>query len=124
MGKTSLSTRFARGLWTENYKKTIGTDFLERDLILSQGDSIRLLLWDTAGQEMFAEVTRQYYMGAGAAVLVFSTGDRESFLAMERWFGKVKEYCGDIPCVMVQNKVDLLTQAKMEACGDRFWFDV
>lgn len=28
VGKTSMTTRFAKGIWTDSYKKTIGTDFM------------------------------------------------------------------------------------------------
>lgn len=49
-GKTSLLTRYAKGVMTDGYKKTIGTDFMERDVTTKSGENIRLLLWDTAGQ--------------------------------------------------------------------------
>jgi len=116
VGKTSMITRFARGIMTENYKKTIGTDFMEKEIVVrSSGESIKLMLWDTAGQEMFSELTRNYYRGAGAVVYVFSTTDRESFLEVERWRSKVVAECGQICEVLVQNKVDLLEKAQMTA---------
>lgn len=71
---------------------------------------------DTAGQEMFSKLTRAYYKGAGAAVFVFSTVDRESFLEIESWHEKVLSECGDeIVRVLVQNKTDLIDQAQMSA---------
>ena len=109
-------------------------------LLKSKGETVRMMLWvcyfwyfiiflcffllilfsyvciflnvlqDTAGQEMFAELTRQYYHGAGAAAFVFSTTDRDSFLAIERWKRKVEDICGtEIPCVLVQVIVILYT---------------
>jgi Ras-related protein Rab-23 len=114
VGKTSLATRYAKGVMTDNYKKTIGTDFMEKDLILKgTGETVKLMLWDTAGQEMFSELTRQYYRGAGAVIYVFSTTDRESFNEIERWRGKVQTECGDIVSVLVQNKIDMLEKAEM-----------
>ena len=47
------------------------------------------MLWDTAGQEEYDSITKAYYRGAQACVLVFSTTDRESFLAIEEWKKKV-----------------------------------
>ena len=52
--------------------------------------------------------------GSGAVVFAFSTTDRESFLAVENWKRKVDEECGDIPCVLVQNKIDMLAQAQVD----------
>lgn len=46
--------------------------------------------------------------GAQACVLVFSTTDRESFEAISSWREKVVAEVGEIPTVLVQNKIDLL----------------
>lgn len=74
---------------------------------------LRLMLWDTAGQEEFDALTKAYYRGAQGCVLAFSTTDRDSFDAVERWKKKVEFECGDIPMALVQNKIDLMDQAKV-----------
>mmetsp|Transcript_97017 Transcript_97017/g.278789 ORF Transcript_97017/g.278789 Transcript_97017/m.278789 type:complete len:254 (-) Transcript_97017:182-943(-) len=115
VGKTSMITRFAKGIFTNEYKKTIGVDFLEKKMFLSSvGEEVTYLLWDTAGQEEYDAITRTYYKGAGACILAFSTTDRDSFDAIESWYKKVSDECGNICMVLVQNKVDLLDQAVME----------
>lgn len=53
------------------------------------GEEVRLMLWDTAGQEEFDAITKAYYRGAHACVLAFSTTDRDSFLALHSWKLKV-----------------------------------
>lgn len=58
-----------------------------------------------AGQDEFDTIVRTYFRGAGAAVLAFSTTDRESFDAIRRWKERVESECGDIALVLVQNKV-------------------
>lgn len=114
VGKTSMLTRFAKGVMTDTYKKTIGADFMEKEISLpDSGEAVRLMLWDTAGQEMFAGLTRNYYRGSGAVVYVFSTIDRESFEAIHRWRENVTQECGEIVSVLVQNKVDLMDEAKV-----------
>jgi Ras-related protein Rab-23 len=99
-------------VYTSDYKKTIGVDFLERKITFD-GEDMRLMIWDTAGQEEFADMTRVYYQGAAACVVAFSTTDLASFKAGERWRGTVKDQCDNIPMVLVQNKVDLIDQAVM-----------
>jgi len=116
VGKTSMITRFARGIFTNEYKKTIGVDFLEKRMHLpSIGEDVTFLLWDTAGQEEYDAITRTYYKGAGACILAFSTTDRASFDAIASWQSKVQNECGNIVTVLVQNKVDLMDSAVMEA---------
>lgn len=53
------------------------------------GEDVRLMLWDTAGQEEFDAITKAYYRGAQACVLAFSTTDRDSFEAAHSWKLKV-----------------------------------
>lgn len=112
VGKSSMIQRYCKGIFTKDYKKTIGVDFLER-LISVKGEDVRLMLWDTAGQEEFDAITKAYYRGAQACVLAFSTTDRDSFEAIPRWKQKVQDECGGIPMVLVQNKIDLIDQAVM-----------
>ncbi|GAB0089897.1 ras-related protein Rab-23 [Sergentomyia squamirostris] len=110
VGKSSMIQRYCKGIYTKDYKKTIGVDFLERQIEI-EGEDVRIMLWDTAGQEEFDAITKAYYRGAQACVLTFSTTDRLSFEAIKDWKMKVENECGEIPTVIVQNKVDLMEQA-------------
>ena len=112
IGKTSMMNRFVDGSYSSAYTKTIGTDFLEKRIYVpSVKQNVAFYLWDTAGQEEYNGLTRSYYAGAGAAVVAFSTTDRVSFLAVRGWVNRVREICGNIPIVLVQNKLDLLSSA-------------
>nr|QZX57782.1 ras-related protein Rab23 [Locusta migratoria] len=113
VGKSSMIQRYCKGTFTKDYKKTIGVDFLERQIELD-GEEVRLMLWDTAGQEEFDAITKAYYRGAQACVLAFSTTDRDSFEAAHSWKMKVEDECGEIPTVLVQNKIDLLDQSVVD----------
>lgn len=55
-----------------------------------EGEDVRLMLWDTAGQEEFDAITKAYYRGAQACVLAFSSTDRNSFDAIHSWKMKVR----------------------------------
>ena len=107
VGKSSMIQRYCKGIFTKDYEKTIGVDFLERQIQVNDED-VRLMLWDTAGQEESDAITKAYYRGAQACVLVFSTTDRESFEAISSWREKVVAEVGDIPTALVQSKIDLL----------------
>lgn len=113
VGKSSMIQRYCKGTFTKDYKKTIGVDFLERQ-ITTNGEDVRLMLWDTAGQEEFDAITKAYYRGAQACVVAFSTIDRDSFTALAKWRKKVEDECGSIPMVLVQNKIDLIDQASVK----------
>lgn len=114
VGKSSMITRFAQNVYTDEYKKTLGCDFLEKDhFIKSSGEEIKFNIWDTAGQEEYDALTKKYYRGAQACILAFSTTDRASFDDLTKWRVKVEDQCGKIPMIIVQTKIDLIDEAVM-----------
>lgn len=110
VGKSSMIQRYCKGIFTNEYKKTIGVDFLEKKIKID-GYDLRMMIWDTAGQEEFDSMTRAYYRDAEACVVAFSTTDRASFEAVESWIAKVEAEVGAIPMVLIQNKIDLVDKA-------------
>lgn len=106
VGKSSLSQRFAKGSFTTEYKKTLGVDFLSTKRNIMDNE-IEFLIWDTAGQEYYDSITRRYYKGANAAIIVFAVDNLESFNSVEKWKDKITSECGKIPIYLVMNKIDL-----------------
>eukprot|EP01059_Diplonema_ambulator_P034161 TRINITY_DN7511_c0_g1_i1.p1 TRINITY_DN7511_c0_g1~~TRINITY_DN7511_c0_g1_i1.p1 ORF type:complete len:234 (+),score=86.81 TRINITY_DN7511_c0_g1_i1:357-1058(+) len=116
VGKSSMLTRYCKGEFTADYKKTIGADFMMKQVHIDEiGEDIQLDLWDTAGQEEFADLTKGYYRGAGACALAFSTTDRASFEAIESWKKKVENVVVPPPAMcLVQTKLDLMDSAQVQ----------
>ncbi|CBZ26485.1 putative small G-protein [Leishmania mexicana MHOM/GT/2001/U1103] len=112
VGKTCMLRRFVRGDFVDQYRKTIGAEFMEKDVFLrSSNTTVKLMLWDTAGQEVFNALTQAYYRGAGAAILMFSTVDRDSFMNIAGWKQRVESVCDPITMVLCQTKFDLSHEA-------------
>jgi hypothetical protein len=58
VGKSSLIRRFCKDSFTDQYKKTIGVDFLEKQqFIPSLNENVTLMLWDTAGKSLLCSLT-------------------------------------------------------------------
>ncbi|KAG8794535.1 hypothetical protein FRC12_023744 [Ceratobasidium sp. 428] len=69
--------------------------------------SVNMKLWDTAGQERFRSVTRSYYRGAAAALLVYDITSRASFLNLSRWLADARALASaQLVTVLVGNKTD------------------
>ena len=90
----------------------------------ASGEDVRLMLWDTAGQEEFDAITKAYYRGAQACVIAFSTTDHASFEAVKKWKRKVEDECGHVPMVLVQNKIDLLHESQVDRYRIHFQFRI
>jgi Ras-related protein Rab-23 len=104
-----MTQRFAKDLFTGQYKKTLGVDFLlKQKYIKSIDKDVEFMIWDTAGQEAYDAITSRYYKGASAALIVFSVTDRDSFVAVKKWYNKIRQECDSIPINLIMNKVDLV----------------
>lgn len=113
-GKSSLLSQFTRGTIAAQHIKTIGTEYYEKSVYSDEtGEQVKLLLWDTAGQDQFSSLTHTYYTGASAVIFLFSTVDRASFEAITAWYNRVNSVVNTDSCiyVLVQNKIDLLQQS-------------
>ena len=70
--------------------------------------SVRIQIWDTAGQEAFRSITRSYYKNSTCAFLVYDITSKESFKNLSSWLEECKEMCyKDILICLVGNKTDL-----------------
>ena len=113
VGKTALLTRYVNGVFSPaSVSPTIGASFLTKRVVdVDTGTTVRLQLWDTAGQERFRSITKLYYRGASAVLLVYSIIDETSFEEMGRWLTEMKENLGnDIIIHIVGTKSDMAAQ--------------
>ncbi|MEM2329716.1 MAG: GTP-binding protein [Candidatus Jordarchaeales archaeon] len=112
VGKTSLTLRFTTGSFKENYMPTLGVNFYSKTVDV-EGVLVKLTVWDTGGQERFKPLLPNYFKGGQGSLVVFDVTDSESFKSVEGWVKQVKHYCGDVPIVIVGNKIDLSSERKI-----------
>ena len=106
VGKTSLITRFMYDTFDDNYKTTIGIDFLSKTMYL-ESDTIRLMVWDTAGQERFRCLVPSYLRDSAAAIVAYDITRTETFQEASNWIDIVRKERGDDVIIMlVGNKTD------------------
>lgn len=114
VGKTTMAIKFVKNIYTSEYKKTLGVDFLSTKRYLKPLDKeVDFTVWDTAGQEQYNAITRRYYRGSDACLIVFSISDRNSFENVQAWYDKVKAECENIVIYLVMSKIDLADSAQV-----------
>jgi len=106
VGKTSLMTQYVNKKFEENYKATIGADFMTKEVDIN-GTLVVLQIWDTAGQERFQSLGAAFYRGADACVLVYDLTSQDSFQHLNAWHDEFEIQAGqDKEFVMLGNKHD------------------
>ena len=106
--KTSLLNKLSRCANTPIYQPTIGLDFASIETHLVNGIVIKSQVWDTAGQEYFAPIVRNYYQNIAAAIFVYDVGDPESLEGVRKWLFELRQVNNE-PCklILVGNKIDI-----------------
>ncbi len=108
VGKTSLVKKFVSGRFTSDYRVSIGANLFVKDLILNSDINVTIQIWDIAGQEKWVKMRHLYYRGAHGALIVGDLTRGNTFEQLkEFWNPDLKKFCGDIPKILVVNKVDL-----------------
>lgn len=107
VGKTALMNQFVHKKFSENYKPSIGSDFLTKR-VDGYGEIGYLQIWDTAGQERFQSLSSYYYKDASLIIFVFDVTNQQSFYNIKDLIAIVNYYLEerDVPFVLVGNKVD------------------
>jgi Ras-related protein Rab-6A len=114
-GKTSIIKAFMYNTFDANYQATIGIDFLSKTLSLDDR-TVRLQIWDSAGQERFRSLIPSYIRDSSVAVVVYDIASRASFASVSHWIGDVRaERGGDVLIALVGNKTDLAEKRQVSA---------
>lgn len=113
VGKTSLVGRYVYDSFEGDYLATIGTDIHVKTMEI-EDLRIKLVIWDVAGQDDFAQLRKAYYQNAAGAFFVFDTTRPETLDRIEEWIETLYSVTGDIPLVLVENKIDLESKIDSE----------
>ena len=106
VGKTSLIRRFAEGTFLGTYKPTLGVDFATKEVQLKD-QTIKMVLFDTGGQELLGRLRPYYYRGANGALVCYDITAKATFEALDGWLNEVSLHVGTIPRLLVGTKADL-----------------
>ncbi len=114
VGKTSYCLRLTHDQFVHEECNTIGVEF-STSVFNIGGNTIKCQFWDTAGCERFRAITRSYYRGVTAAIMVFDLSNIESFKSLEKWKKELLNNAEDnLHVLVVGTKTDKNPKVKME----------
>ncbi|KAI8511611.1 Ras- protein Rab-7A [Branchiostoma belcheri] len=115
VGKTSLMNQYVNKKFSNQYKATIGADFLTKEVMVDDR-LVTMQIWDTAGQERFQSLGVAFYRGADCCVLVYDVTMPNTFKSLDSWRDEFLIQASprdpeNFPFVLLGNKVDLDNRA-------------
>ena len=113
VGKTSLINQYIEQSFEEDYKPTLGANIIRKDVFIDEiKASVRLIMWDLAGQEKYNVIRSMYFQGCVGALLVYDVTRHNTFETINsKWLKDFKKYVKKEGIyILIGNKIDLKDQ--------------
>eukprot|EP00700_Malawimonas_jakobiformis_P003548 EC726355.1.p1 GENE.EC726355.1~~EC726355.1.p1 ORF type:complete len:208 (+),score=22.71 EC726355.1:74-697(+) len=117
-GKTSIVRQYVDRVFSAQYQASIGLHFAQKSIVLDDTKLVKLQLWDIAGQDRFREMAHVYYKNAVGGVVVCDVTRPKTVEGARVWRQDISSKLGDIPVMLLANKVDLLDQTHMKELSE------
>ena len=127
VGKTTIFKKISTGIFSEHNISTIGTDKRTIDFndveVNIKGKKIKksfqISLFDTAGQERFKSITKNYFKDADGIILLYDITNKITFDHVETWLASIEEVLSDWKThnyliLLMGNKLDLATNGEKD----------
>lgn len=108
VGKSSIVLRYSENKFPETWLSTIGVDS-KRKIVKINGETVKVSIWDTAGQEKYQTIVKNYYNGANGVLLIYDITNKKSFDKVDFWYNDLKNTLNlnEVFVCLVGNKIDL-----------------
>ena len=110
VGKTSIISKFTKGLFNQDIMSTNGATFsTKKKEFKEQNKILSFEIWDTAGQEKYRSLAKMFFKDAAVTLLVYDITNKDSFIEIkDYWMDLVKEHGREqVIMYIVGNKCDL-----------------
>lgn len=124
VGKTSLVSRFVKGIFSEKYLSTVGVMISQKTVERSTGDDILLMVWDLAGEDDFQALRLSFIKGASGILFVADGTRAETLKLTQQHMERMEQIYPGIPSLLLLNKTDLtdrwdVTDAHLSEVADQ-----
>jgi len=125
VGKSSLTERFVKSLFSERYRTTVGVRIQKRTVELDERN-VDLIIWDLAGEDEFLSLRTAYLRGSSGYVLVADGTRRETLNKVLEMKKRADLALGGVPFVLMVNKMDrrddwAVTDAELDDLTRKGW---
>ena len=116
VGKTCLFKKLTQGVYSEKIISTIGMDRKSIQFTIpieengiEKEKNFEVHIWDTAGEERFRTITKQYYKESQGLFLLYDLTKKDTFDNLDKWIVSVRDSLGNDKYIifLLGNKLDL-----------------
>ena len=105
VGKSSIILRFTNNQFNDQLLSTTGIDFRTK-IIDYKEQKIKLVIYDTSGQERYRTIAANYYKNADGILFVYDITNENS-LTFKYWLEQIQEKSSVKSIILFGNKTDL-----------------
>ena len=115
VGKTCFLMKYTDKVFNEIHMATIGLDYRLKTMTLKNGKTVKIQIWDTAGQDRFRAITKNYYKSAHGVILIYDITSIQTFENVKGWITQIREEAPpNIVIYIVGNKIDIDEERKIK----------
>ena len=115
VGKTCFLIKYTDKTFQDVHMATIGLDYRLKNMTLKSGKNVKLQIWDTAGQDRFRAITKNYYKGANGIILIYDVTNPQTFDNVKGWISQIREEANqNVLIYIVGNKIDMREERKIK----------
>ena len=117
-GKTSFCTRWIKDNFNEVYKATIMSEFSYK-IYEYKGNYYKIQFWDIAGQDKNIHASKIFTKDAHGVIILADITNPETLESTLKWKKAIDDNSKfldteeNLPCILVQNKVDLVSEEEL-----------
>ena len=131
VGKTSLIDRYVSNKFNVISKSKIGDDIKQKKIEIDKSLTVNLSISDTTNEEKLGQITKNYYLDAHGAIIVFDLTNENSFKKVKFWMDELNSKGpADVVLCLLANKADLTAdrvvkyEEAKELAGDNLYYEV
>ncbi|XP_054660078.1 ras-related protein Rab-44 [Grus americana] len=113
VGKTSFLYRLHADTFNPHLNATVGLDYQVKNIVVDN-KRFALRLWDSAGQERYHSITKQFFRKADGVVLMYDITSEYSFSDVRYWLSCIQEGAEDgVAILLLGNKTDCAAERRV-----------
>ena len=114
VGKTSILNAFLNLEFSSDTVANIGVEKQNTKMKMKDGKEMKIIIWDTAGQDRFHSIATSTIKNSQGIVVSFDVSSKKTFESVPSWLEDIKSNNNKIPIILFGNKCDLMEKREVE----------